>query len=132
MALNHPNTGYITLISLLVTGAIGTALAVSLLLLGIGTSRTSFAMTLSNQAKALANACAEAALQRIKDSITFSGTDTLSMGGGACTYTVADLGGESRLVTVRGEIGGVIRKVTISLDRIRPQINITSWQETAD
>ena len=65
--------GYITVISVLVIGAVGTALAVSLLLLGLGASRTSFTIQVSQRAQALANACAEEALQAIRNSTSFWG-----------------------------------------------------------
>ena len=129
--MNKKN-GFITLISVLIVGAVGVAIAASLLLLGLGSSRTSFALEQSNQAKALANACGEEALQQIRDSTPFSGTGSLTLGQGTCTYTVVKLTGQNRTVTASGTVGTIIRKVSISLDKITPNINITSWQEVAD
>ena len=126
------NQGYIVLITVLVIGAVGVAIAVSLLLLGLGSSRTSFALEQSNQAKALANACSEEALQQIHDSNPFEGSGNLTLGQGACTYTITKLVGQNRTITASGTVGTVIRKVSISLDKITPSINITSWQEVAD
>ena len=128
----NSNTGYVALITVLVIGAVGTAIAVSVILLGLGSSRTSFALEQSNQAKALANACAEEALQQIRDSISFSGTGNLTLGQGTCTYTVTNDGAQNRTVTSSGTVGTTIRKVKITLDQINPTINITSWQELAD
>lgn len=124
--------GYIALITVLVTGAIGAAIAVSLLLLGLGSSRTSFSLEQSNQAKALANACAEEALQQIRDSVPFEGTGSLTLGQGTCSYTVTKLTGQNRTIIATGTVGIVVRKVSIALDQITPSINITSWQEVAD
>lgn len=124
--------GYIALITVLVTGAVGVAIAISLLLLGLGSSRTSFSLEQSNQAKALANACSEEALQQIRDSTSFEGTGGLTLGQGTCTYTVTKLTGQNRTITASGTVGTIIRKVSIALDKITPSINITSWQEVAD
>lgn len=124
--------GYIALITVLVTGAVGVAIAVSLLLLGLGSSRTSFALEQSNQAKALANACAEEALQQIRDSTSFTGTGNLSLGQGTCSYTVTNDGGENRTVTASGTVGTVVRKVKIIINAINPAIILASWQEVAD
>lgn len=124
--------GYVALITVLVVGAIGMAIVISLLLLGLGSSRTSFALEQSNQAKALANACAEEALQQIRDSLPFEGTGSLSLGQGACTYTVTKLAGQSRTATASATVGTVVRKVSLALDKITPGINITSWQEVVD
>lgn len=124
--------GYVTLISVLIIGAVGVAITTSLLMLGLGSSRTSFALEQSNQAKALANACMEEALQQIHDSIPFSGTGTLSLGMGSCTYTVTKQTGQNRTIVSTGTVGTIIRKVKVLLDKIIPNINITSWQEVAD
>lgn len=124
--------GYVALISVLVVSAVGIAVTLSLILLGIGTSRTSFAYEQSNQAKGLANACAEEAMQRIRDSTPFTGSDTLTLGMGTCTYTVTTQGPQSRTITANGTVGTIIRKVRIVIDRINPTIQVVSWQEIAD
>jgi len=124
--------GYVALITVLISGAIGVAIATSLLLLGLGSSRTSFALEQSNQAKALANACSEEALQQIRDSTPFTGTGSLTLGQGTCGYTVVNDGGENRTVTASGTVGTVVRKIKIIVNTINPAINLTSWQEVAD
>lgn len=124
--------GYITLLSTLFLVAIGGVVAGSLILLGLGFSKTSFALEQSNQAKALANACSEEALEKIQESNPFSGSATLSLDGGTCIYTVTKLTGQNRTITSSGTVGTIIRKVSISIDKINPNINITSWQEVAD
>jgi len=124
--------GYITLISVLVVGAVGVAIATSLILLGIGSSRSSFALEQSNQAKALANACAEEALQQIRDSTPYTGTGNLSLGQGTCTYTVTSQGGQNRTITASGTVGTIVRKVKIIITKINPTITVSTWQEVAD
>lgn len=121
--------GYITLLSVLVVGAVGVSLTVSLLLLGLGSSRTSFAVEQSNQAKGLANACAEEALERIREATSFTGSGNLSLGSGSCTYSVTNQGGQNRTVTTTGTVGTLVRKVSILVSAITPAILISSWQE---
>ncbi len=124
--------GYIALITVLVIGAVGVAITISILLLGLGSSRTSFSLEQSNQAKALANACSEEALQQIHDSVPFEGTGNLTLGQGTCTYTVTKFTGHNRTITAAGTVATTTRRVSITLDKITPNINITSWQEVAD
>lgn len=124
--------GYITLLSTLFLVAIGGVVAGSLILLGLGFSKTSLALDQSNQAKALANACAEEALEKIQESTPFSGSATITLGNGSCTYTVTKLTGQNRTITSSGIVGTIIRKISISIDKINPNINITAWQEVAD
>jgi hypothetical protein len=125
-------SGYITLISVLVVGAVGISITTSLLLLGLGSSRSSFAIQQSYQAHALANACIEEALQQIEDLTSFSGTGNLSLGQGLCTYTVTSTGGQSRTITAVGTVDTITRKSRVTIDKIKPQINVVSWQEVAD
>lgn len=124
--------GYITLISVMVVGAVGVALTTSLILLGLGSSRTSFAVEQSNQAKGLADACADEALQQIRDLTSYSGTGGFSLGQGTCTYNVTNTGGQTRTVTSVGTVGTIVRKASVLVNAINPQILLTSWQEVAN
>jgi len=126
------NRGYVTLISILVVGAIGTAIAISLILLGISSSRTSFSVEQSNQAKGLANACVEEALQQVRNTSSFIGDGALTLGHGTCAYIVTSQGGENRIITASGTVGSIVRKVTVVINRITPLINLISWQEVVD
>ena len=129
---NQQHKGFITLISVLVVGAVGVAITTSLILLGLGSSRTSFAIEQSNQAKGIANACAEEALQQIRDSTPFTGSGNLTLGQGTCSYAVTSQGAQNRTITASGAVGAIIRKVKIIIDKINPTIQVVSWQEVSD
>ena len=94
MNWQKPN-GFITLVSVLVVGAVGTAISASVVLLGLGASRTSFAIEQSNQAKALSIACSDEALMQIRYDTSYSGSGNLTLGQGTCSYTVAAGAGEA-------------------------------------
>lgn len=125
------NKGYITLMSVLVVGVVGVAIALSLILLGIAASRTGFAIEQSYQAKALAHACAEEALQQIRNSVSYTGSGNVVLGQGSCSYTVTSQGGENRIVVTTATVDSMVRKVEIIIDAIQPTIQIVSWQEVA-
>lgn len=113
-------------------GAVGVAIATSLLLLGIGSSRTAFVHEQSEQARALANACAEEGLEQIRSSTLYTGTGTLTLGQGTCSYTVINTGGTTRTVTSSGTVGTVVRKISILVTTLNPTITLSSWQEVAN
>ena len=113
-------------------GAVGIALTLSVILLGLGSARTSFALEQSNQAKALANACTEEALQQIRESTLFTGSGTLTLGQGTCTYTLTSQGGQNRTIDASGTVGTIIRKVKVIINQVTPLITLTSWQEVSD
>lgn len=126
------NKGYITLISVIIFGVLGLAVAVSLLLLGLGASKSSLAIEQSAQAKGAADACAEAGLQAIRSDSNYSGSANLTLGAASCAFTVTKGADENRIVSASGASGTIIRKVKVTLDKISPQLNLTSWQEVAD
>ncbi len=135
MTTMHPQAycrGYVTLLSVLLLGAVGLALVVSTLQLGIGSARAVLTLERTSQAKALANACVEEAMGQIRASTPFTGTGTLTLDAGSCTYTVTNTGGQTRTITSSGTVGTLVRKVRITIDKITPSINVTSWQEVAD
>jgi hypothetical protein len=124
--------GYVALISVIILGAIGSLVAVSLLLLGLGSAKTSFAIEQSNMAKALANACAEQGLLRIKKDSGYTGTTIINFGNNSCSYFIQNPGGQSRTIDAKGTVGSIDRKIKILISAITPSITISSWQEVAD
>ena len=124
-------SGYITLISVLVVSAAGMVIAISVILLGNAFAQSSLTIIQSAQAKALANVCAEYGLERMVAS-NFTGTGNLTEDGGTCTYEVASQGGETRTVMAVSNVDGKVRKVRIVISDILPDVIISSWQEVAD
>ncbi len=129
---NNRNQGFVTLISVIVAGAVGLSVAIALIILGIDSSKNALSLEESKKAKALVDACAEEALEKIRDSLLFAGGGGLSLESGTCGYLVTDQGGQNRLVQASGTAGTAIRKVTINLNQIRPRISIISWLEVPD
>jgi hypothetical protein len=123
--------GYVMLITMLIISAVGLAISISSILLGLGFSNSSFSLEKSAKAKYYSSACAEVALQAIWDS-DFTGSDNLSFADGSCLYEVIDLGGDNRTINAIGVSGTVTRKNQISIDQLSPFIRITAWQEVAD
>lgn len=128
-ASDRINKGYLNIFSVIVVGAAALAAVGSLSLLSMGSIRASTLLSESYQAKSLADACAETALQQIKDSTSFSGSDNFSLGSGTCSYTVTNTGGQNREINAQGLVEDVIRKVKIEISAVNPQINVASWQE---
>ena len=132
MYTNQTQRGYITLLSVLIVGAVGVAIATTLLLQGTNRSRSSFALQQQAQARALADACAEEGLQQLADNNSFTGTAGLTLGAGECSYTVVDTGGSTRRVEATGTVGTIVQKARIEVSALSPQITLSSWQEVAD
>ncbi|HKU18840.1 MAG TPA: hypothetical protein VJP80_06230 [Candidatus Saccharimonadales bacterium] len=129
--VNRSQGGYVALLSVLIVGAAATAIAVALLALGADTQRSGLVEQQSRQARSLAIACAEEALQVVHDNIAFSGTNSLSQGQGSCSYTVTVTAGTTRTITSTATVGNVVRKIQAYVTIGSSSISVTSWQEVS-
>lgn len=132
MIRQNQQSGYIALIAVLIIGAASVAIAVGTLTLGADATRTTLANQQSAQARSLANACAEEALQVVHDSTSYTGTNSLTLGAGGCSYTVANTGGSNRVIDTTGTVNNIVRKVKVYVTIGSSSISVTSWQEVAD
>ncbi len=123
--------GYIALLSTLVIGAVALSVTVAVLLMGTVSQQAILAEQRSVQARGLANACAEEALQQIHDNTTFTGTNSVTITGESCSYTVASTSSSTRTITTNCTIGSVVRKVQVYVTIASSSISITSWQEVS-
>ena len=120
------------LISVIIVGAVMTGIVISVIFWGTDQTQNALLDIQSNQARSLANACSEAALQAIRDNATYSGSGGLTLSAGTCAYTVINSGGNNRTINASGTASNAVRKNKIIIDQINPLINIVSWQEVAD
>jgi len=124
--------GYSTLISVIIVSAITFSLTLSLLAIGTASNKLMITRERSQLAKTLANTCAEQALFAIRRDTNFGGDGALVIGQGSCTYSVIKVISEEREILVSGTVATVTRKLKISVEKINPVIQISSWQEVAD
>lgn len=124
--------GYIALIAVLIIGAAALSIALSLLTLGTDSQRESLVEQQSTQARSLATACAEEALQYIHDntSDTSQNGSINNLGAGSCTYTITGASTSRDIVAV-GTVGNVVRRVNVEATVGATSITIDSWREIA-
>lgn len=133
MKVFRKKNAFISLISVLVISIAGTAIALTLLWLSTGSTKSRIAITGSSQAGELANLCAEVALNNLKRNINYSGNETISVTEGSCQIlSVLGSGNNNRTIQTSGTVGTYIRKVEVQIQEVSPQIQLTSWQEVAD
>ena len=123
------NRGFAALIGVLVLGVVSSTMATALVFSGTRSLQSSLALRQSYEAKAIARACADIALRQIHDSASWTGTGSLTLGSGSCSYAVASSGGSVRTVSVTATVSNVTRKLLISTSAIIPRILISSWRE---
>jgi hypothetical protein len=127
------NNGYVLLLSVLVVGAIGATVAVSLLVLGVISSKTTLAAQQSVQARALADTCAHEAIERLSRDDTYPAGDTITLSTGTCTVDALDgTGTTNRTVQTTGEVGTVTRRVEVTIGDLDFPMVVDSWEEVGD
>ena len=124
--------GYIALLSVLMIGAIGITIMLSVLLSGVSASKTDIALQQAGSAKVAASSCGEEALQKILETGTTSSSGNLTIASGTCTYVITSQNGQNITVNATGQIGTVLSKVKIIISTTTPSIILSSWREVGD
>lgn len=122
------NKGYSTLLIVILLGSIALTLAITLSTSSVWSVKGSIDTKNSNQVKALVNACAEVALEVMRENNSYTGTNNVTLDSNTCTYTVTNTGGTTREVVVSGTVAGIVRKLNITTSTFNPLV-VSSWQE---
>lgn len=132
MIRSSSRPGYAFLVTVLLIGAIATTVVASLLLLAIGTSKSSLSIQQSALALAHARSCAERALATLRTDGTSTGDFSLTLTDGTCrVLAIGGEGNETRTLCTEGTVGQVTRKLEIEIASVLPTIVIRSWREVA-
>lgn len=132
LCVSKARAGMVTMLAVMIVAMVTLLVTVTMLLLGVGTAKTSIVVEKSWQAKSLANACAEEALQALRDVNSYSGSGERSFIQGKCNFVVINAV-TSAEVQAWGTIdNNIVRKVKVVVDTFNPVMNIASWQEVAE
>jgi hypothetical protein len=131
MVMKHKEGGYIALLAVLIIGAGAVAISLALVMSGADSQRAALSELQSRQARALAAACTQEALQVVHDNIAYIGTNSITQGAGSCTYTVTSTSTQSRTIVVTATVGSVVRKIQAYATIGTSSISVSLWQETS-
>lgn len=132
MILRSTHDGYILLITILVIGAIASAILSSLMLLGISANHVSFSVLQAGQSLANAQACAEYGLIKLRQTPSYAGNEFITIGTDQCEIlTIGGIGNNNRVLCTEGKIGDSVRRLEIVINQVLPQTKIYSWQKVA-
>lgn len=124
---------FVTLMAVIIMGVVGTTTAVFMIISATDAHRTSFDLEQSNQARALADACAEKALDSVRESTSYVGNEQLNFEKGSCEiFSIENPGTQSPTIKTKATVGKTIRKVKVLIGEVTPKIKIQSWQEVGD
>lgn len=134
---NNPSSqsGFVVLMSTILLAAIGSAVAFSLLALGVNNSLSGFVLGKSKQASALSDYCAEYAMLQIKTNESYAGSETVDLEFGSCQILPVDKTGEIYSIFAESTFGGIVSRTRLLLSRTaeeEPVISIISWSGVGD
>ncbi|MDD4287056.1 MAG: hypothetical protein PHO20_00505 [Candidatus Peribacteraceae bacterium] len=130
MILLRARCGYIFLLSIIMVGAVAVATLGSLLMIGVGSLQIGFTVRQSEQARLLAQTCAERALRALWEDTSYTGVEELTFDEGQCDILrVGGSGNDGRSVCAEGRVGPTVRRYEILLERILPSIRVSVWRE---
>lgn len=120
--------GFSTLFIVIILGGISLNLILAFSTSSLWSVRSSSLSKTSGQARSLVNACAEFALETLRENNNYLGTNSLMLNGNTCTYTVSDNGGINRSIMVMGTVGVIVRRLSVTIAASNPLV-VSSWQE---
>ena len=130
--MSRGKPGFVFLISVLIIGAIVTAMSTSLILLGIAAEQNGMTVVQSAQAYEYAQTCAERALLSLRSDLTYDGGETVTFSNGTCTVMHAGGSGNTdRTLCLEGTSGRTTRRLEIAIRKVYPQATVTSWREVS-
>ena len=127
----HPSnrSGFAALIGVLVLGIVSATAASALVFASVRSLQASLLLRQSYEAKGIARACADVALQQVHDNTAYTGSSSVTLGTGSCTYSVANSGGSVRTISVTATVQNVTKKLLVTTSALTPKIVISSWRE---
>lgn len=122
--------GFIALTSVLIIQTVTLAIVLAVGLRSVGESNMSGGEQQSHRALALANLCAELAMMRLESVLQYAGNQTITVGSDTCQIlTIEGSGNLNRKVKTQSTIAGYTKKMNVTVTRISPSMQITSWKE---
>ncbi len=125
--------GYVALLSVLTLSAIGLAIVTTSLMYGTDAILQGTLVQQAVRARALAEACTEEGLQVTKDLVSCqNASGGLTFADHSCEYEITGEGTASCVVSARGLVGPVVRKLRAEVVVTETGLQLSSWYETGD
>ena len=130
-------SAFATLFSVIIMGMISLSLVASMLLISIDSGKVDEAQRSGTSALALAHACAEIALNKLKLDNTYTGNEIVTLGSNTCQIlTISGNGNTNRVIQTSGTVGSgtagtYTLKLEVSVTTVNPTTVINYWQQKA-
>ena len=125
--------GYIALITVSIIMAVVLLIVISASQLSISESEMALKQSRSAESFYLASACAEIALEKLKNNLNYGGNENIAINNNQCVILpIEGTGNKNRIIKTESRLNDQYRKIVVKLAQINPQTVILSWQEVAN
>jgi len=124
----HYKQGFSTLYIVIILGSVSLGLVLMMTTSSFWSVKSGIIVKNDSQSKALANACAEVALEIIRESNNFVGVGNVTINTSNCIYNVINTGGLNRSIEITSIVSDTHNRLLITTNSFNP-IEISSWQE---
>jgi hypothetical protein len=121
--------GFVTMTLVTVIAAVGLFIALSIFYRSNLFSEIVGSSEGAHKARALASACIEEGLQKVRDDPSSAGSFELSLGGGSCDYQITNISPDNSSIHAIGEFIPYSKVIDIQIDKSGERLIISSWQE---
>jgi len=122
------NKGFSTLLIVILLGSVTLTLALTLSTSSVWSIKSSTDTRNGNITKAMANACAEVALEVLRENNNYTGSGNTMIDSNTCDYIITNTGGATRLISVLSVVNEITRKLSIETSSFNPLV-VSSWSE---
>ena len=123
------NQGFISMILVLVICSVGIFITLSIFANTHIFSDSISSFQYGQKAKALANACIEDALDKIRTDNSTSGVFQLTISNSICDYEIENISSSNITITAKGWFHGHSKEIEVIINQTDPKIIIEQWIE---
>ena len=131
MARLQRDKAYVTILTVVILMIITVTVTVTVISVLIDNTISYRTTTESDISRYNADACAEVAINKLKEDLTYTGGGAvITLDKGSCTIVnITGTGLTNRVISTTGSYNNVIRKLIVTVSTVNPSTTITSWTE---
>jgi hypothetical protein len=126
------NRGFSTIIAVVIAGAVGLSVVLTLSMLAISSNRIGDSYYYSKKTTALLNSCVTKGLLQTRENTSFTGYQNLEIDGDTCNYSISYLGATKRQIEATATIKNITKKARVTYLIDRTKMVILDWKEVSD
>lgn len=130
LVLETKKKGFATLLSVLILMIISGFVITGMLVSSASGVQNNAVYRDGIEAMALADSCANVAVDNLKLDDTYTGSEIINIGLQQCEIlAISGSGNNNRIVRTKAEVNGVVRKYEINISELVPNTIINYWEE---